>query len=377
MSSIGTTTLTGRPPMIMADPNYKHTTVASSATAQVVSQPPSGWSDPNGILTQLLSGNPWTILLALVVAISLPVLLHLYHITQIKTKKGLSSDGISLFLLCGPQNSGKTAFVTSLQLRTATSGAITTDHDDSTGERRGRLAEAGEQKPTPINGHALATSPTRFSQTSTTIGLALPPGTPLGSNKYRSDNDHETVRSMREATAYKMVDTPGHGKLRGDLALNWLRKPASGLRGVVFMLDSASLETEAVLKDTVAYLHDLLLGLQRRRRVFKNSGEMRVLVAANKQDLFTAWPAGTVKAKLQAELEGVRTSRRKAVTTVDATDNGDEDEDATLGGGGEDQFSFKLLEDEYEIFVDVVGGNVRDDNGTGIKEWETWIGTCL
>ncbi|KAK4934088.1 hypothetical protein LTR66_015735 [Elasticomyces elasticus] len=359
--------------MIMADPSYKHTIVTSTATVQLLSQTPAGWSDPNGWLTQLLAGKPSTILLALIVAISLPVLLHLYHITQIKTKKGLSSDGIPLFLLCGPQASGKTALVTLLQRRTLSSGAIAVDEDDSTGEKCGRLAEAGEEKITNGNGHAMAASPTRLSQTSSTVGLALPAGTPLGSNRYRSENDHETVRSMREATPYKIVDTPGHGKLRGDLALGWLSRPASGLRGVIFMLDSAAIETEGVLKDMVGYLHDVLLGLQRRRKTVKSAGELRVLIAANKQDLFTALPAGAVKAKLELELEGVRVSRRKGVSAVDAKEDVDEDEDAVLGGGGEGRFSFKLLEDEFEIFIDVLGGSVREDEGKGVRRWEEWI----
>ena len=104
------------------------------------------------------------------------------------------------------------------------------------------------------------------------------------------------------------------------------------------------------------------------------------MVACNKQDLFTSLPPSAIRARLESELQRVRASKKRGVSAVDAKDDGGEDEDDTvLGGGGEAEFSFKTLEDEFEIVVDVVGGTVKgdDDEGKGVRKWEEWIGECL
>lgn len=244
-----------------------------------------------------------------------------------------------------------------------------------------------DEKDTPgvrMNGdnHTISASPTRLSQTATTIGLRLPPGTSLGSNKYRSDNDFEVTNADKTATPYKLIDTPGHGKLRLEQALNYISQPGTGLRGVIFMLDSAAIESSdsPVSKDTVQYLHDVLLTLQRRPKLVKKARpeDVKVLIAANKQDLFTALPANAIRGRLQEEIERVRSSKRRGVSAVDAKDDDAEDDSTTLGGGGEDAFTFKLLEEDFGIVVDVVGGAVKgDEDGMGVKKWEEWIGTCL
>jgi signal recognition particle receptor subunit beta len=177
-----------------------------------------------------------------------------------------------------------------------------------------------------------------------------------------------------------MIDTPGHGKLRLEQALSHLGDLA--IRGVIFVVDSSVLDTSdpTMLRDTASYLHDVLLTLQQRitgKGTSKAKYEIPVLIAANKQDLFTALPAGAVSDRLQAEVERVRLSRRKGLTSVgqEADDN---DEDDVLGGGGEEKFSFKMMRDEYRIDIDVVGGAVRgEEAGKGVRKWEEWIGGLL
>ena len=67
------------------------------------------------------------------------------------------------------------------------------------------------------------------------------------------------------------------------------------------------------------------------------------------------------------------------MSAVDAKEDLDENEDETvLGGGGEEKFSFKVLEEEFGISVDLMGGAVRgDEDGRGVRRWEEWIGSCL
>ena len=209
--------------------------------------------------------------------------------------------------------------------------------------------------------------------------LSLPSSIPLGSNKYRSKNDVSLQDAEKNATIYRMIDTPGHGKLRSEQGLSHVQDPT--VRGVIFVVDSSVLDASdaSILRDTASYLHDILLALQRRltgKGSSKAKTDISVLIAANKQDLFTALPAGAVKDRLQTELERVRSSRSKGLSSVGQEVS--EDEEDVLGGGGEENFTFKLMEEEYRINVEVVGGAVKgEEAGKGVRKWEEWIGSLL
>lgn len=155
------------------------------------------------------------------------------------------------------------------------------------------------------------------------------------------------------------------------------------LRGVIFVVDSSVMDSSdsSASRDAAAYLHDTLLALQRRttgKGSVKGKAPIPLLIAANKQDLFTSLPAGAVSQRLQSEIERVRVSRAKGLSAVGQDADADEDDDDVLGGGGEDQFTFKLLEDEYGIKVDIIGGSVKgQEAGKGVTRWEEWIGGCL
>lgn len=146
------------------------------------------------------------------------------------------------------------------------------------------------------------------------------------------------------------------------------------------MVDSGALDSSdpAALRDSASYLHDILFALQVRKTGKGTSvakHEIPVLVAANKQDLFTALPAGAVKDRLQNEIERVKESRRKGISTVGKEVDDDED---VLGGGGEEKFSFNLMKEEYGIDIDVVGGAVKgQEAGKGVRKWEEWLGALL
>ncbi|EXJ85701.1 hypothetical protein A1O1_06069 [Capronia coronata CBS 617.96] len=301
-----------------------------------------GWSSPDGWATRLFSGDPLVILLAFLVVLALPSLVHLYFYSQTARTKVVPT-----FLLLGPSGAGKTALLTLLQKRSS-------DQEN---------ADA---------------SSTRTSQVPWRASLLLPSSIPLGSNKYRSDND--VSLKDKHPTRYVMIDTPGHGKLRDDQALSQLQNPV--LRGVLFVVDASVLDSSesSSSRDIAAYLHDTLLVLQKRKTgkaSSKTKANIPVLVAANKQDLFTALPPGAVKERLQTEIERVRTSRSKGLAAVGQEPDADAEEEV-LGGGGEDKFTFKLMEDEYGISVDVVGGAVKgEEAGKGVRRWEEWIGGCL
>lgn len=158
----------------------------------------------------------------------------------------------------------------------------------------------------------------------------------------------------------------------------------SKLRGVIFVVDTAALSEDEVLRDTAIYLHDVLLALQKRalnkgKASSKIAMEIPVLVAANKQDLFTALPPNSVRERLVAEIDRIRWSRSKGLMDASA-DSAVGDEDDVLGN--EDKpFNFKHLKDEIGLKVDIIGGAVKDDNseglGSGVRKWEEWIGMWL
>lgn len=69
------------------------------------------WSAPDGILSRLLSGDPLAILIAFVVSITLPLLLHLY-LYRASTRVAATPS----FLLLGTSGAGKTSLLTLVSL---------------------------------------------------------------------------------------------------------------------------------------------------------------------------------------------------------------------------------------------------------------------
>lgn len=149
---------------------------------------------------------------------------------------------------------------------------------------------------------------------------------------------------------------------------------------------SALAEGDEQLRNAAGYLHDILLVLQRyKQKHAKSKGDIPLLVAANKQDLFTALPPGSVRDKLEVEIEKIRTTRSRGLLDPSigtSADREDEEEEEILGGSeSQGKFSFKMLEEEIGVKVDVVGGAAKDDEGSelgsGVRRWEEWVGLCL
>ncbi|RDW90885.1 signal recognition particle receptor subunit beta [Aspergillus mulundensis] len=308
------------------------------------------------IATKLLEGSPFGIAIAVLITFGVPVLLHIIFYRTV------ASPPSSNFLLLGPSGAGKTALLTFLESKSSFAA-----------------------KP--------KSHPTHTSQTSTLATIRLPVSVPIGSNKYRSVNDTSLKEAQRNPTKYRVKDTPGHGKLRGSQGLSELlsmsasKDAQSKLRGVLFMVDTAAISETEALRDAASYLYDVLLVLQKRalqrgKSSAKAAAEIPVLIAANKQDLFTALPQGSVREKLEAEIDRIRKSKSKGLMDASADANEGDGEDDILGSYDlKDTFSFKAFEDEIGVNVDVVGGAVKGDEsdevGAGVRRWEEWVGQCL
>ena len=63
----------------------------------------------------------------------------------------------------------------------------------------------------------------------------------------------------------------------------------------------------------------------------------------------------------------------KPASSGDAAGGGPEDEeDGWLGAYGTDKFTFGQMR-EFDVHVDVVGGNALGDGGPGVDKWWAWI----
>jgi signal recognition particle receptor subunit beta len=175
---------------------------------------------------------------------------------------------------------------------------------------------------------------------------------------------------------FLLVDTPGHGKLRAHALIN-ITKPQN-LKGIIFLVDAATLSAEDEgLRQTADYLHDVLLRLQNRMSAGKSRGfkGVPVLIAANKMDLFTALPVSLVKRNLEAEITKVRVSRSKGL--LEAGEKSDiEDKDDWLGEVGSTEFRFSQME-EFDVAIEVVGGNVLGADGEDVEKYWEWIADKL
>lgn len=287
-----------------------------------------------------LTPSPAVFIIGGLIIFLAPVILH--HLYTRTT----SYTSLPSVLLVGPSGAGKTALLTLLE--------------------RGPLSKTEPAHP----------AQTHTSQIPSSVELSVPDDKSLS---FRTDLD----ATGATATKFLLVDTPGHGKLRAAAALSKLgptpkddKKTSSRLRAVVFVLDAADVDTLST--DGAEYLYDVLLALQKRTGSGKTSRAphaVPVLVAANKLDLFTALPAALVRSRLEAELGRIRRTRSKGLLEasvgadeVDAPEEGDD----WLGEYGSDKFSFGQMR-EFDIEVDVIGGNVVGEGGPGVDKWWSWI----
>ena len=181
---------------------------------------------------------------------------------------------------------------------------------------------------------------------------------------------------------FLILDTPGHGKLR-HFGRESLASPEAFI-GVIFVVDSAELSSASGLTEAAEYLHDVLLILQKRHTQAKSSKDpaaLPVLVAANKQDVFTSLPAKLVKGKLEEEITKVRQTRSRGLldSGVGMEDGAGGDEETNwLGEYGSKQFKFAQME-EHGVEVAVSGGIVTSEEQKkgSVDEWWKWIGDKL
>ncbi|RDA85546.1 hypothetical protein CP532_3313 [Ophiocordyceps camponoti-leonardi (nom. inval.)] len=275
------------------------------------------------IIEALLTPSLPVLLLGLVIVFGGPVLLHL--LLSSSTTYTVPPS----IVLIGPENAGKTSFVT--------------------------LLERGS-----------GSAQTHTSQTCHSVEL----NASTDSDSRQSFRNHDDDSGTH--TKFLLVDTPGHPKLR-SVAMGSLAREKK-IRGVVFFVDASALAEHDSLASAASYLYDLLLFFQRRNAAKTSArASIAVLVAANKMDLFTALPPASVRSRLESELTRLRASRSKGL--LNSGDDADaEDQDVWLGEFGSGDFSFQQM-GEFSIDVDIVGGSVvaRGADGPDVDGWWQWM----
>ncbi|RAL59560.1 hypothetical protein DID88_006553 [Monilinia fructigena] len=279
----------------------------------------------------LMNPSPLGLIITVILVLSIPIFLH----SVIFRATGFTN--LPSILLVGPSGSGKTALLTLFER---------------------------ENKP----------ATTHTSQTSLSAECSLPLDTVAASNKYRSVNDPTNQVHKK----FILIDTPGHGKLRHH-AFESLTT-SQNLRGVIFQVDATTLGAgDEGLREAADYLHDLLLHMQKfmdGKTTTKAPKELPILIAANKMDLFTALPAPLVKSSLEREITKVRVSRSKGLLDSGVSTEEDEDKDEWVGEMGSSEFKFSQME-EFNISVEVAGGNVVGTDGGSVDAWWRWVANRL
>ncbi|KAF3924844.1 hypothetical protein ABW21_db0204261 [Orbilia brochopaga] len=237
----------------------------------------------------------------------------------------------SFILLAGPRDAGKTSFLLYLQERSLI--------------------------------------PTQTSTASATVKL---PTNVL--HQIDRDNGDEDTGSRQ---SFHLKDTPGHPKLRSQ-ALESINLAQKSCKGIIFMLDSAVLSSQPRLTDTVEYLHELLLVIQKQWLSITSSSKMSldpmpVLIACNKNDLFTALPSAKISSLLETELGRMKETKRKGLLDAGADEQDDEDLDAVLGDGNSDTFTWESLSD-LGIEISVESGRIKN---AAVGSWISWMSSCL
>ncbi|KAI1153363.1 signal recognition particle receptor beta subunit-domain-containing protein [Nemania diffusa] len=279
------------------------------------------------------------ITIGLLIVFLVPILVHFF------VTRATPYTSLPFVLLAGPAGGGKTALLTLLE--------------------RGGTGAGGAAE-------------THTSQAAHAIELTV--SSDAGAATFREAARDDAPGAHKK---FFLVDTPGHGKLRGAAMAQLGGDGKAGsiqtqfgdsamLRGVMYVVDAATLDDS--LADAATYLYDILLALQKRAgsgRTSRSPNAVHVLVAANKLDLFTALPAALVRSNLETELGRIRQSRSKGLldSGVGTDDIGSEEQDSWLGEYGSEKFTFGQMR-EFDIEIDVIGGSVLEGS---VDKWWDWI----
>ncbi|PAV81956.1 hypothetical protein WR25_05850 [Diploscapter pachys] len=151
----------------------------------------------------------------------------------------------------------------------------------------------------------------------------------------------------------KLVDFPGAERLRKQLVEKWLNAERSTLRGILFVVDSASFSKRA--RDVAEFLYDIAL---------ESAKMIPIMIACNKQDLDLAKTDLVIRTTLEKEFTLINRSRSSALAGTDGSDS-----KRTTLTDSDEQFTWNQLPKPVEF----VSCTASDDTGEGIEIVRKWI----
>ncbi|KAK6543843.1 hypothetical protein TWF694_000571 [Orbilia ellipsospora] len=263
------------------------------------------------------------LIISLLAVILIPILLSRVFVS--KPKAGPST----VFLLTGPRDAGKTSFLLHLEEKTLVATQTST-----------------------------APATIKFS--------------PAALEATKSEDGQDDISGK----PFHLKDTPGHPKLR-SIALTNITDTTASCIGILFIIDSAVLSAQPRLTDTVEYLYEVLLAIQKRYSVLSETTTstelIPLLIACNKNDLFTALPSSKISLLLQSELGRMKETKRKGLMNAGAGDDDDEDLDRVLGDENSDLITWENLK-EFGADISVQSGSIKNGSVDG---WKSWMSNCL
>ncbi|KJH52179.1 GTP-binding domain protein [Dictyocaulus viviparus] len=176
-------------------------------------------------------------------------------------------------------------------------------------------------------------------------------------NKY---NELTTYTSFQEnildidvkGSHLKIVDFPGAERLRKQLTERWLIKERSSLRGIAFVVDSASFSKRS--RDVAEFFYDVAL---------ESGKKVPIIVVCNKQDHGLAKSSQVIRDSLEREIALINKTRAAALASTDGSSLR-----TTLTDSGSG-FSWKDL----PITVDFLECSAVDGSSTGLEALRCWI----
>uniref|UniRef100_A0A183BJW3 Signal recognition particle receptor subunit beta n=1 Tax=Globodera pallida TaxID=36090 RepID=A0A183BJW3_GLOPA len=147
-----------------------------------------------------------------------------------------------------------------------------------------------------------------------------------------------------------LLDYPGSETFKKTLYQKWLFENRNLLKGVVFVLDSATFNK----KDVAELLYDVL---------FELSGAVPVLVACNKQDIGHAKSDNLIKKALEFEFGLINVSREAALSSTSG-----ESEKRILSKSGKN-FVWTDLKSKKLDFVECTTQKDENYSLTPVREW--------
>ncbi|KAL3083073.1 hypothetical protein niasHS_010875 [Heterodera schachtii] len=192
------------------------------------------------------------------------------------------------------------------------------------------------------------------------VGLSGSGKTTLFTKLINSKNCWDSFISLKEnqfdsyatdnGQTLTLLDFPGSDSFKKTLCRKWLNEKRNSLKGVVFVLDSATFSK----KDAAELLYDVL---------FESGNVVPVLIACNKQDIGHAKSHSLIKKALENEFGLINVSREAALSSISG-----ESEKRILTKSGR-EFAWSELKNKKIDFLECTTRKDENFSFSSVREW--------